>query len=107
MARYLEVETESGTRYTFDHLTKLMRREPLAVPATDDPLVLSSVFETDGTDLPFVSLYEPEVGKSLVILYNDNGRPNWRISTWVTAVREFDVPATPDQPSGDRSGTTS
>lgn len=105
MGRYVEVETESGTRYTFDQQTKLMRRERLAVKASDDPLVYSSEFETDGQDLPFVSFREPEIGKSLQILWNDNGRPNWRISTWVTAVREFDVPPTPDQSAGDRTRT--
>lgn len=106
MGRYIEVETESGTRYTLDREAKLMRRERLAVQPSDDPLVYSSEFETDGQDLPFVSFQPPEVGKALVVLWNDHGQPNWRISTWVTAVKEFDVPPTPDQPTGDRTRTS-
>lgn len=97
MARY-QVDTESGSRYLIDTDLKVMRRMPRATEHSGDPMVFVSALRGDNDDLPFVSI-KFELGQPLYALWNDHGRPNWRISTLVTAVEEIDVPSAPDQPA--------
>lgn len=96
MAKY-EVTTESGARYLIDTELKLMRRvRPSEINLP--PGVGLSLMKSDGQDLPFINI-KFEVGAPLTALWNNNGRPNWRQSTYVTSVKEIDVPSAPDQPA--------
>lgn len=92
-----EVDTESGTRYIIDMDAKVMRRLPRATEHSGDPMVFVSELRGDGEDLPFVSIRFEE-GQPLRAVWNDNGRPNFRLSTTVTAVRQI-VQAASDQPA--------
>lgn len=106
MGKRYEVETESGATYYVDMDRKMMKR---VLPADEpkDPLVKLSKLPKDGEEHPFLESLSPiKVGSFLALSWINRGRYQVRSSTYITAVREFDVPATPDQPSGDRSGTT-
>lgn len=92
-----EVDTESGSRYIIDLDRKVMRRLPRATEHGGDPMVFVSDLHGDGEDLPFVTIMFEE-GSPLYAVWNDNGRPNFRLSTTVTAVRQI-VQAASDQPA--------
>lgn len=92
-----EVDTESGTRYIIDLDRKVMRRLPRTTDHSGDPMVLISDLHGDGEELPFVTIRFEE-GSPLYAVWNDHGRPNFRLSTTVTAVRQI-VQAAPDQPA--------
>lgn len=98
MAKF-EVDTESGTRYFIDTDNKVMRRMPRATVHSGDPVVFVSDLNGDYEDQRYAALWPLEIGKPLMATWNDNGRPQFRMSTVITAMREIDVPSAQDQPA--------
>lgn len=107
MAKWLQVTTESGATYYINHDRKVMKR---VVPSEQpkDPVVILNHLPKDGEEHPFIESLNPiMVGSFLALSWINGGRYMVRSSTYITDVRELDVPPTPDQPSGDRPGSTS
>lgn len=106
MGKWQQVTTESGAVYYLNHDRKVMRRVvPTEQPS--DPKVFLSHLPMDGEEHPFLESLTPiEVGSFLALSWQHQGRWMVRSSTYITDVREIDVPPAPDQPTGDRTRTS-
>lgn len=92
------VDTESGSRYRIDTERMTMKRVPRVVRPVNDPNVIALDLRGDGEELSLLSV-EFEVGRPLRAVCEQDGKPFFRLSTTVTAVKEIDVPTGADQPA--------
>jgi hypothetical protein len=106
MGKRYEVTTESGAIYYLDMDRKTMKRV-LPADQPKDPKVKLSKLPKDGEEHPFLESLSPiKVGSFLALSWHNRGRWMVRSSTYITDVKEFDVPPPPDQSAGDRTRTS-